>query len=108
VQDGRSATRKLFTGTLDGFRVIYARDGLRGLYQGMSPNLVGSTFSWGLYFFLYGSVKNYMSEEGRRKLGPHNHMLAAAQAGLLENSLPPSSISPVGVAQLLSCAGTAH
>jgi len=80
VQDGR-ATRTEFTGTVEAFRKIAGRDGVAGLYQGMRANLLGSTFSWGLYFFLYGSLKNFMSDNGQTKLAAHHHMLAAAEAG---------------------------
>lgn len=30
----------------------YCQLGLRGLYQGLSPNLVGNTPAWGLYFHM--------------------------------------------------------
>ena len=66
---------------MEAFRKIAGRDGVAGLYQGMRANLLGSTFSWGLYFFLYGSLKNFMSDNGQTKLAAHHHMLAAAEAG---------------------------
>ncbi|VDN86850.1 unnamed protein product [Brugia pahangi] len=33
-------------------RSIIQSKGYKGLYQGLSPNLVGSAVSWGLYFQL--------------------------------------------------------
>lgn len=32
------------------FRDIGSRDGVRGLYRGLTPNLVGNAASWGMYF----------------------------------------------------------
>ena len=31
---------------------IYAKDGVRGLYRGVGPNVAGNASSWGLYFLL--------------------------------------------------------
>ena len=31
---------------------IYAKDGARGLYRGIGPNVAGNASSWGLYFLL--------------------------------------------------------
>jgi solute carrier family 25 folate transporter 32 len=33
-------------------------DGVRGLYAGMSPNVVGAGASWGFYFFFYNIAKS--------------------------------------------------
>jgi solute carrier family 25 folate transporter 32 len=65
--------------------------GLSGLYAGLTPALLGSTLSWGLYFACYAVAKEYQHSRGRRKregssesqtgLAPGQHLLAAAQAG---------------------------
>ena len=31
---------------------LYREDGVRGLYRGVTPNVVGAGLSWGFYFFL--------------------------------------------------------
>jgi len=41
----------------DAFKKIYKAKGVSGFYQGVSPNLVGATASWGLYFFFYNTIK---------------------------------------------------
>lgn len=33
---------------------IGRRDGIKGLYRGLTPNLIGNASSWGLYFLWYG------------------------------------------------------
>jgi len=43
-------------------RVIIRREGYLGLYQGLSPALIGSGVSWGGYFFLYEGIKQRVSD----------------------------------------------
>ena len=38
---------------------IYKQSNLRGLYNGVTPNIVGSTIAWGSYFLLYDKFKTY-------------------------------------------------
>ncbi|EFO23884.1 hypothetical protein LOAG_04603 [Loa loa] len=44
-------------------RSIVQSKGYKGLYQGLSPNLVGSAVSWGLYFQFYHIIKNFCDKE---------------------------------------------
>ncbi|VDN00884.1 unnamed protein product [Thelazia callipaeda] len=44
-------------------QTIVAHKGYKGLYQGLSPNLIGSAVSWGLYFQIYHIVKNFCTRE---------------------------------------------
>lgn len=39
------------------FRVIVRHEGILGLYQGLIPAVVGSSVSWGGYFFVYEGLK---------------------------------------------------
>lgn len=39
------------------FRVIVRHEGIVGLYQGLVPAVVGSSVSWGGYFFVYEGMK---------------------------------------------------
>lgn len=58
--------------------------GVRGLYAGLTPALLGSTLSWGLYFACYAVAKKHQaSDDGStdKGLAPGQHLLAAAQAG---------------------------
>ncbi|VDK73480.1 unnamed protein product [Litomosoides sigmodontis] len=43
-------------------RSIVQSKGYKGLYQGLSPNLIGSAVSWGLYFQFYHIIKNFCDE----------------------------------------------
>jgi solute carrier family 25 (mitochondrial folate transporter), member 32 len=55
--------------------------GVKGFYAGMSPNLLGATASWGIYFFWYSLLKDSYSTTQR--LQPHQHLLASGLAGAL-------------------------
>jgi solute carrier family 25 folate transporter 32 len=39
------------------FRAVIRHEGVAGLYQGLSPAIIGSAFSWGGYFFVYEGMK---------------------------------------------------
>ena len=43
--------RPQYSGMFDTASDIVRKAGIRGLYQGVVPNLVGAGASWGLYFF---------------------------------------------------------
>ncbi|KAG5623429.1 hypothetical protein H5410_008647 [Solanum commersonii] len=56
--------------------------GFRGLYAGFYPAVLGSTISWGLYFFFYSKAKQrYL--RNREELSPGLHLASAAEAGAL-------------------------
>jgi hypothetical protein len=48
------------------FRSIVRLEGLAGLYQGIGPNVVGSTGSWAMYMFLYNGFKARLSARAER------------------------------------------
>ena len=48
------------TGTL---RQIIYTDGLRGLYRGLGPTMLGYLPTWAIYFAVYDGIKTYFGEE---------------------------------------------
>ncbi|KAI4475458.1 hypothetical protein M0802_015147, partial [Mischocyttarus mexicanus] len=83
VNDGRTSVPQ-YSGIIDAFRQIVKSEGIRGFYRGVTPNVLGSGCSWGLYFFFYNNIKTCIQGGNSKKpLGPSLHMLAAADAGLL-------------------------
>jgi solute carrier family 25 folate transporter 32 len=42
---------------------ILRRDGLRGLYRGLGPTVLGYLPTWAIYFTIYDSAKAYLSED---------------------------------------------
>lgn len=62
--------------------IVRTEGGVRGLYRGITPNLVGNASSWGLYFLWYTMLKARATEgaEGA-KLSAGQHLLASAESG---------------------------
>ncbi|XP_045447187.1 mitochondrial folate transporter/carrier [Melitaea cinxia] len=84
VNDGRTATVPRYDGLGSAFVTIVKKEGVRGLYRGVTPNVWGSGSAWGFYFLFYNAIKTWIQGgNARTPLGPGLHMLAAAQAGIL-------------------------
>ncbi|XP_032529032.1 solute carrier family 25 member 32 [Danaus plexippus] len=84
VNDGRTATVPRYDGLGSAFVTIVKKEGVRGLYRGVTPNVWGSGSAWGFYFLFYNAIKTWIQGgNARTPLGPGLHMLAAAQAGVL-------------------------
>lgn len=56
VSDGLDLRPK-YNGILHCMKSVWKQEGLRGLYQGVAPNIWGAGASWGLYFLLYVSCE---------------------------------------------------
>ncbi|KAI0052626.1 mitochondrial carrier [Auriscalpium vulgare] len=63
------------------FKDIQARDGWRGLYRGLSPNIAGNASSWGLYFLFYNQLKRRaLTNSPEMPLTPGQYLLYSAEA----------------------------
>ncbi|KAJ6652250.1 hypothetical protein lerEdw1_012938 [Lerista edwardsae] len=82
VSDGLELRPK-YNGILHCFSTVWKHEGLRGLYQGVIPNMWGAGASWGLYFFFYNAIKAYKTEDKLESLGPTEHLVSAAEAGAM-------------------------
>ncbi|CAI5481085.1 unnamed protein product [Closterium sp. Yama58-4] len=58
VNDGRDPTIPRYHGVVSAITTISRSEGMRGLYAGLYPSMVGSSLSWALYFFLYSHAKD--------------------------------------------------
>ncbi|CBI17440.3 unnamed protein product, partial [Vitis vinifera] len=83
LNDGRLTNLPTYKNTAHAIFTITRLEGLRGLYAGFYPAVLGSTVSWGLYFFFYGRAKQRYSKNGTQKLSPGLHLASAAEAGAL-------------------------
>ncbi|XP_015587464.1 mitochondrial folate transporter/carrier [Cephus cinctus] len=84
VNDGVTKTTPQYNGLRNAISEIVRMEGLRGLYRGVMPNVLGSGSSWGFYFFFYNTIKTWIQGGNTKKpLGPTLHMVAAADAGIL-------------------------
>uniref|UniRef100_A0AAY4CKY3 Solute carrier family 25 member 32 n=1 Tax=Denticeps clupeoides TaxID=299321 RepID=A0AAY4CKY3_9TELE len=82
VSDGLEMRPK-YSGMVHCMRSIWQQEGLRGLYQGVTPNVWGAGASWGLYFFFYNAIKAYTREGRQSELTATEHLLSAAEAGAM-------------------------
>ncbi|EEF40780.1 folate transporter 1, chloroplastic isoform X2 [Ricinus communis] len=83
VHDGRVSSLPAYKNTAQAILSITRFEGLKGLYAGFLPSVLGSTVSWGLYFFFYGRAKQRYSKNRDEKLSPGLHLASAAEAGAL-------------------------
>lgn len=83
VYDGRGSNLPTYKNTANAIFTITRMEGLRGLYAGFYPAVLGSSVSWGLYFFFYGRAKERYSDNGKKDLSPSLHLASAAEAGAL-------------------------
>ncbi|ODQ51479.1 mitochondrial carrier [Saitoella complicata NRRL Y-17804] len=91
-------------------RIWREEGGVRGVYRGWTPNLVGSMSAWGIYFWVYTGLKVEVEKwRGEGGLGSVEYLLAAAGAGafttlltnpiwviktrMIVHALPPSASS---------------
>ncbi|XP_018398406.1 PREDICTED: mitochondrial folate transporter/carrier [Cyphomyrmex costatus] len=84
VNDGQTTAAPRYHGLKNAIAQIVKTEGVRGLYRGVTPNVLGSGSSWGFYFFFYNTIKTSIQGGNSKKpLGPSMHMFAAADAGVL-------------------------
>ncbi|KAI3704535.1 hypothetical protein L1987_74758 [Smallanthus sonchifolius] len=82
VYDGRNPNLPCYRHTPHALFTIGRLEGLRGLYAGFNPAVLGSTLSWGLYFYFYNNAKQrYMGNQ--EKSSARTHLVSAAEAGAL-------------------------
>ncbi|KAK3433819.1 hypothetical protein EUGRSUZ_D01095 [Eucalyptus grandis] len=83
ANDGRVVCLPAYRNTAQALFTIARSEGLRGLYAGFLPAVLGSSLSWGLYFFFYGRAKERYSAKREESLSPGLHLASAAEAGAL-------------------------
>ncbi|XP_069477569.1 solute carrier family 25 member 32 [Ambystoma mexicanum] len=82
VSDGLELRPK-YNGILHCMATVWRNEGLRGLYQGVTPNMWGAGASWGLYFLFYNAIKAYKKEGREETLTATEHLVSAAEAGAM-------------------------
>ncbi|XP_059412802.1 mitochondrial folate transporter/carrier-like [Carassius carassius] len=82
VSDGLKM-RPQYDGMVHCMKTIWKLEGIRGLYQGVTPNIWGAGASWGLYFLFYNAIKAYKQEGRQTELSAGEHLVSAAEAGML-------------------------
>lgn len=65
-------TKALYRGMLGTGRVILRQDGIRGLYQGLGPLLLGYLPTWAVYLAIYDRSRNYFHDKTGQCPSPIN------------------------------------
>ena len=107
VHDGQPGSqRPHYAGLSSAVRSIAGTEGgIRGLYAGVTPNLVGAGSAWGLYFFFYNGVKHQLQGGvASKQLPPSSALLAASFSGVLTLTLT----NPVWVVKTRLCLQSAR
>ena len=71
-------------GSVSIVRDIIRKEGaVQGLYRGLTPNIIGNSISWGLYYMYYGNIKDLIrTYRPDGNLTNMDNFLAAGAAGL--------------------------
>lgn len=77
--DNGSARGSLIVGSLE---QIFHKEGLRGMYRGLSPTVLALLPNWAVYFTIYDQLKSFLgSDDGNHQLSIGANMIAASGAG---------------------------
>ncbi|XP_048503861.1 nicotinamide adenine dinucleotide transporter 1, chloroplastic isoform X2 [Beta vulgaris subsp. vulgaris] len=61
---------------------IFHKEGLRGMYRGLSPTVLALLPNWAVYFTMYEQLKSLLgSDDGRHQLSVGANVIAASGAG---------------------------
>jgi solute carrier family 25 (mitochondrial folate transporter), member 32 len=67
VQKGRHAGHhKVYEGLVGTARVIWQQEGIRGMYRGLGPIILGYLPTWAVWFTVYNKSKEYMAQHHSR------------------------------------------
>jgi solute carrier family 25 folate transporter 32 len=92
--------RPYYKNFLDAFRSIYREHGLYGLYEGVTPNVIGNGISWGLYLFIYNTIIVLNNNQNQIKnLTFQSRIIYSTLAGLLTTILT----NPIWVIKTRMC-----
>ncbi|CAN6674713.1 peroxisomal adenine nucleotide transporter 1 [Trichomonascus vanleenenianus] len=72
-----------YDGVSDAFKKIYAREGLRGLYTGLTGSLIGVASTNFAYFYWYGLVRGMAMKRWGRNISTPMELALGAIAGAL-------------------------
>lgn len=99
VSDGKSSRpkyRNIFHLTSS----VIKQRGIKGMYSGVTPSVVGASLSWGFYFFFYYNIKAYLTGNNKEKQLSTFDSLAC---GCLSGSMTLVLTNPIWIAKTRMC-----
>jgi len=82
VQQTGPGKQVKYVGIVGTFRTIWAEEGIRGYYKGLTPTLMALIPNWSIYFFAYNLFKQKAIESGLKE-NSALHMVTAMSAGAI-------------------------
>ncbi|XP_039269907.2 solute carrier family 25 member 32-like [Styela clava] len=79
---------------------VWKLGGIRGLYSGVTPNIVGNGLSWGLYFFYYNTFKVLL---GDGSANPHLTVPKYLLCGCISGSMTLALTNPIWITKTRLC-----
>lgn len=76
-----SSLRPQYKSYADAVRQIVRIEGIRGLYQGWTPSLIGASVSWGLYFQWYNTLRTKINENFSTGSEMANNLISGCISG---------------------------
>ena len=75
----------------------YRHSGIRGFYQGLAPSLLGNGSAWGIYFYSYRYLKQFMGHEFSKHINDQppttSSSTSSSSSSSSSSSLPSSNIN---------------
>ncbi|KAL3455625.1 mitochondrial carrier domain-containing protein [Aspergillus heterothallicus] len=71
-------------------QIFHTEGGLAAFYRGLTPNIIGNSSSWALYFLLYGDIKGaiaHRKQESAKQLTSSDYFISSGAAGALTSIL---------------------
>lgn len=62
AQAGNVSTHPVYSGMMGTARIIWREEGLRGMYRGLGPIILGYLPTWAVYFTVYGKSKVFFGK----------------------------------------------
>jgi solute carrier family 25 folate transporter 32 len=76
--------RPTYKNFFDAVRSIYLEKGLVGLYEGVTPNVMGNGIAWGLYLLIYNTIVVWNNDQKQIKnLAFQSRLIYSTIAGLI-------------------------
>jgi len=84
----------------EAFRTVYREKGFQGLYEGVTPNVIGNGLSWGLYLFIYNTIVVLNDDQNHIKnVNFQSRIIYSTIAGLVATLLT----NPIWVVKTRMC-----
>jgi len=101
VSDGRLERPKYGGSSVSIVRSVVASEGVKGLYRGVAPSLIGATAAWGLYFPVYNALTDRLKQYHLKSGGVpgYQYFFAGCTAGSVVLTLT----NPIWVTKTQQC-----